>query len=193
LTPFETYVDWIALRAHFTTDYDYFKYGGKIRATIESFNVSPARFTMEKISKRNDAHQFLISMTISSLREWIVQAAKDPAMLQYHIGRMKRVESLGYTVTSEVRTLYQDKAQFNDALRITEERHPTTYRNYLQDGMSLETLTVLTHLTGAIHEWDALLAHDPVWSDMSRTVKKYYPFLQFDAKEMTRKIVEAIG
>ena len=47
MTDFETYLNYLALKLHFEGKYDYFKYGGKTSATIESFK------------KRKDKHQFV--------------------------------------------------------------------------------------------------------------------------------------
>ena len=39
VTPFETYQTYLSMKSHFTNPkYDFFKYGGKSRATITSFN-----------------------------------------------------------------------------------------------------------------------------------------------------------
>ena len=46
MTDYEAYLNYLALKLHFDGKYDYFKYGGKTSATIESFK------------KRKDKHQF---------------------------------------------------------------------------------------------------------------------------------------
>ncbi len=39
VTPFETYQSYLSMKSHFTNrKYDFFRYGGKSRATMSSFN-----------------------------------------------------------------------------------------------------------------------------------------------------------
>ena len=51
VTPYETYQTYLSMKSHFTNrKYDFFKYGGKSRATVSSFNK-------EKISIGLKRHQ----------------------------------------------------------------------------------------------------------------------------------------
>ena len=52
---FNTYVKFLALKKHFTTDnYDYFKYNGKVRANLDTF------------MSRNDAYSFDTSIIVTT-------------------------------------------------------------------------------------------------------------------------------
>ena len=55
VTPFETYQTYLSMKSHFTNSkYDFFKYGGKSRATITSFNKRKDKYRIEKTSKLDD-------------------------------------------------------------------------------------------------------------------------------------------
>ena len=52
VTPFETYQTYLSMKSHFTNPkYDFFKYAGKSRATVTSFNKRKDKYWFEKTSK----------------------------------------------------------------------------------------------------------------------------------------------
>ena len=52
MNEFEAYQKYIALKLHFTSDYDYFKYNGKTNVTLNSFNERKDKFHFKKIVKK---------------------------------------------------------------------------------------------------------------------------------------------
>ena len=55
MTPFDAYKTYLALKNHFSKPkYDYFKYAGKSRASIESFNKRKDRYWFERISRQKN-------------------------------------------------------------------------------------------------------------------------------------------
>ena len=53
MTPFEVYCCYLSLKNHFTKkSYDYFKYCGKIKTTIKSFNKRKDKYFFEKTSRQ---------------------------------------------------------------------------------------------------------------------------------------------
>ena len=51
MNEFEAYQKYIALKLHFTSDYDYFKYNGKTNVTLNSFNERKDKFHFKKLVK----------------------------------------------------------------------------------------------------------------------------------------------
>ena len=49
---FDVFKIYLAIKNHFTTDYDYIKYGGKVTAKLDSFTKRPDRYFFHKLSKR---------------------------------------------------------------------------------------------------------------------------------------------
>ena len=70
---FDAYKTYLALKRHFTSDYDYFKYNGKVRAGVESFLKRNDRFFFRKLAKKYDDKElvdFFVSNFIVS-DNWI--------------------------------------------------------------------------------------------------------------------------
>jgi len=55
MVPFDTYKTYLALKNHFTKDsYDYHKYQGKSRASLQSFYKRRDRYWFEKLSRQKE-------------------------------------------------------------------------------------------------------------------------------------------
>ena len=55
VTPFDAYKSYLGLKNHFTKEkYDYHRYGGKSRASLESFYKRRDRYFFEKLSRQKD-------------------------------------------------------------------------------------------------------------------------------------------
>ena len=53
MMPFDSYKTYLSLKNHFTKDsYDYFKYCGKSRASLQSFYKRKDRMWFEKVSRQ---------------------------------------------------------------------------------------------------------------------------------------------
>ena len=60
VTPFETYQSYLSMKSHFTNrKYDFFRYGGKSRATIASFNKRKDKYWFEKTSRKYSDEQIV--------------------------------------------------------------------------------------------------------------------------------------
>ena len=53
MDPFEVYKSYLAFKNHFTKEkYDYFKYGGRSRASEKAFNKRKGRYFFERMSRK---------------------------------------------------------------------------------------------------------------------------------------------
>ena len=60
VTPFETYQSYLSMKSHFTNrKYDFFRYGGKSRATMASFNKRKDKYWFEKTSRKYSDEQIV--------------------------------------------------------------------------------------------------------------------------------------
>jgi hypothetical protein len=62
---FSAYVKYLAFKRHFTTDsYDYFKYNGKVRASIDSFQSRNDSFFFLKLARKDDYENIILANMI---------------------------------------------------------------------------------------------------------------------------------
>ena len=192
--PFDTYKCYLSLKNHFTKDsYDYHKYCGKSRATVQSFYKRKDRFWFEKFSRsKTDAEvvEFFVSNFISCTdpgRLWIGEMMKE-GDVRYTEWK-KRTQSLSYIFKEEIESVFTSK-NFDEMFLIKSNQHPQILKEHLQSNISLETMLILDKIVGYKTNFDKKL-DDPVWKSISMKISKYSPFLNINVLNY-RKILKKV-
>ena len=194
VTPFETYRTYLSMKSHFTNPkYDFFKYGGKSRATMTSFNKRKDKYWFEKTSRKYSDQEivdFLLSNFINANNPqnlWIGEIINSGE--RTYAEWMMRQQSLTYLFKEQLSELLSEKnldEVFNCSMG-----HPLLLKRYLGGEISLETLSILEKVFSFKKDFDKKLT-DPVWETVSLKLKKYLPFLNinvFQFKKVLRDIV----
>ena len=101
MTGFDCYRTYLAFKNHFTKDsFDYFKYGGKTKASVTAFNKRKDRYFFEKMSRQKkdgeivDYFTAIFSQCDDPQKMWIGEIIEsgDKNYADWH----KKVQSLGY-------------------------------------------------------------------------------------------------
>jgi hypothetical protein len=192
--PFDVYKNYLGLKNHFTKDtYDYHRYGGKSRASLDSFYKRRDRFFFEKLSRqKNDTEvvEFFVSNFVTcddpqSL--WIGEIVRNGE--QNYTDWKKRLQSLSYTFKSEIEDVFTDK-DFDAMFKIEGTKHPQIIKEHLGKNISLETFVILNKIIGFKENFDKKLT-DPVWKFLSMRINKYDSFIHIDVFKF-RKILKEI-
>ena len=194
VTPFETYQTYLSLKSHFTNSkYDFFKYGGKSRATVSSFNKRKDKYFFEKISRKMDDKGILDYFLSNFLAAdnpqnvWIGEIINSGE--ETYREWMKRQQSLSYLFKEQSEELFS-QIKLEDALSCS-KGHPPVLKKFLSGKISLETLVIYDKIFLFGKKFDKKLL-DPVWETVSLKIKKYTPFLNIDVfhyKKILRSIV----
>ena len=183
MMPFDCYKIYLALKNHFTRDsYDYHKYGGKTRATVEAFYKRKDRFWFEKMCRKKtekEVEDFFVANFVSCSDPetlWIGDLMKSGD--SNYIEWKKRVQSLSYIFKGEVES-HMSGNNFDNLFNVEGGRHPQLLKKHLQGNISLETMLILDRILGYKNNFDKKL-DDPVWKVTSTRMKKYSPFLNID-------------
>ena len=194
VTPFETYQTYLSMKSHFTNKrYDFFKYGGKSRATMSSFNKRKDKYWFEKTSRKfsdQEVVDFLLSNFVSTDNPqnlWIGEIINSGE--RKYAEWMKRKQSLTYLFKEQSKELLSE----NDLETVfnCSKGHPLVLKRYLGGEISLETLTILEKVFSFRKEFDKKL-QDPVWETVSLKIKKYIPFINintFSYKKILRELI----
>ena len=195
VTPFETYQTYLSMKSHFTNrKYDFFKYGGKSRATMASFNKRKDKYWFEKTSRKYSDQQildFLLSNFVSANNPenlWIGEIINSGE--RTYAEWMKRQQSLTYLFKEQSNELLFNK-KLNEVFDCSNNKHPIVLKKYLGGEISLETLMILEKVFSFAKNFDKKL-DDPVWETVSLKLRKYNPFLNinvFHYKKILREIV----
>ena len=194
VTPFETYRTYLSMKSHFTNPkFDFFKYGGKSRATITAFNKRKDKYWFEKTSRKytdQEVVDFLLSNFVNATNPqnlWIGEIINSGERT-YAEWKMRQ-QSLTYMFKEQSENLLSE----NDLSKVfsCSKGHPLLLKKYLGGEVSLETLSIMERIFSFQKNFDKKLT-DPVWETVSLKLKKYLPFINinvFHFKNILRGIV----
>ena len=195
VTPFETYQTYLSMKSHFTNrKYDFFKYGGKSRATMASFNKRKDKYWFEKTSRKysdKEVLNFLLSNFVSANNPenlWIGEIINSGE--RTYAEWMKRQQSLTYLFKEQSNELLSNK-NLNEVFDCSNNKHPIVLKKYLGGEISLETFMILEKVFSFVKNFDKKLK-DPVWETVSLKIKKYTPFINinvFPYKKILRELI----
>ena len=192
--PFDTYKAYLGLKNHFTKEkYDYVKYCGKSRASLESFYKRRDRFFFEKISRQKNDEEvidFFVANFVScddpqSL--WVGEIMRNGE--DNYTNWKRKTQSLSYVFKEEIEKVFNGK-DFDQMFEVKGTTHPDIIKEHLQENISLETLIILDKLLGFKKIFDKKL-DDPVWKFLSMRMKKYNSFLNINVLQY-RKLLKQI-
>ena len=182
------------MKSHFTNSkYDFFKYGGKSRATVTSFNKRKDKYWFEKTSRKysdKEVVDFLLSNFVASDTPgnlWIGEIINSGE--RTYADWMRRQQSLSYLFKEQSSELFLE-TKLDDALNCS-KGHPPVLKKFLSGKISLETLVIYNKIFLFGNMFDKKLL-DPVWETVSLKIKKYNPFLNIDVFQFKRILREII-
>ena len=194
MTPFETYQTYLSMKSHFTNPkYDFFKYGGKSRATMTSFNKRKDKYWFEKTSRKYSDQQvldFLLSNFViadNPQNLWIGEIINSGE--RNYADWMRRKQSLTYLFKEQSEKLLSE----NELQTVFDcsKGHPVILKRYLGGEISLETLTIMEKVFSFVKDFDKKLT-DPVWETVSLKIRKYIPFINinvFNYKKILKEVI----
>jgi hypothetical protein len=202
---FKAWVVYQGIYAHFTREYDYFKYNGKgnwssIDSMQRSFskqelngNFSSQRKIFKDIGNEFTNKEALIYFYLSQFTNGITYPTYfDSDLYDEYIERMNNFDFSIKKDTMEIKR-YLDKyeAEFDDIFKVDGINHPVILKMGLSKTISLETVAVLDMLLGFVGNIDRTL-NDPLWHDYSELIKNYKPFLSVDVLKQKKIIMDVL-
>jgi len=194
VTPFETYQTYLSMKSHFTNSkYDFFKYGGKSRATVTSFNKRKDKYWFEKTSRKysdQEITDFLLANFVTTdtpQNLWIGEIINSGE--RNYADWMRRQQSLTYLFKEQSRELLSEKKL--EEIFNCSKGHPLILKKYLGGSINLETFAIFEKIFSFGKNFDDKLK-DPVWESVSLKLKKYLPFLNinvFQYKKFLRELI----
>lgn len=194
MTSFDVYKTYLALKNHFgKSNYDYFKYAGRSRASVASFEKRKDKYWFERLSRQkndDEIKEFFVANLVEANDPnsvWIgnVIRAGDICYNEWQ----KRQQSLKYLFTQQSEEMLSERnlEQVFDCSK----GHPPILKMFLSGKINIETLVIWDKIFLFGNNFDKKLL-DPVWELVSLKIQKYSPFIQvdiFDYKKIIKKII----
>ena len=174
----EAYSSYLAVRNHFKTDYDYFKYNGKIKVNEDKFRTRRDHYQFEKLARIYNREKFIQYLVANFIQDedYILGMSQGRAMMN-HKKCQKNIESFNYQFKEDIQTLREYHSQF-DSLFITGadgEVHPFAFKLYLREKININTLVVLNKLINYSGVWSK--QENTMLNDFLFVLNKYTPFM----------------
>ena len=195
MTPIDVYKTYLAFKNHLTKkSYNYFKYGGKSKASVQAYNKRKDRYFFERMSRKKTDEEikdyFLANFVECDDpdRLWIgeiISSGEDNLK-----SWMKRSQTMSYMFKTEVE-VFVNRENFQQLFTIKGQSHPEILKKYLQGALSIETMVILDIILEYVKNFDKKL-EDPVWETVSLKIKKYKPFLNINVNKYKSILKEQV-
>lgn len=167
------------MKKHFTSDYDYHRYNGKIRASFDKFRTRNDAYFFEKLSNKDNPEQLMLANMIVKPNVWIREIIEQEGEDRY-IDWQRKIDSLSRIFKSDLSQL-DDNFQAN--FTAVSGQHPFIMTMYMQKKISLETITIIAHIANIFPYWDKEIVDKIIACDIIKLIKRYKPFLEIDEKK----------
>lgn len=192
MTGYEAYKLYVALKNHFNSDsYDFFKYGGKTRASVKSFEMRHDKYFFSKLAKHKDVQRYILANIIQdNPNVWVGDLANEQRAEDNYKEWLARQESLTYTFRSDVEYL---APIFDDNFIVKEGQHPYLLKLFIHNKISIETLIIINDYCSFFSLWNKRIEEDIVWPSIHRKCVKYKPFLRYDKARLKQILVDKVS
>ena len=184
---YKAYQTFIALKQHFSkTNYDYFKYNGRIKSNINSFRTKKDRFQFERLTRKygeSELVEFLVANLIRNPDVWVGELCKNPEHDEHYKNWKKKQQALTYEFRCDILCLKELNKDFNEMFLCRSNEYPELLDLYTEGTISLETLIGIDLVLGCFIHWERNLKGDIIWDDLYHMCRQYTPFLNYDVKK----------
>jgi hypothetical protein len=189
---FECFTTYMAMKRHFSSDYDMFKYNGKLNNTsVSKFETRRDKYFFHKLSKLKNPYDFMLANIIKNANFWPGDVNNMDTHAVY-VNWQKRQQSMSYMFKQDLHKMDDD---FDVNIFVKDGMHPHLLKLILREDIGVETFIILNELTPFFWYWDNAMAKDPIWNDLKNKCEKYKPFFinNVDLKKFKSYTMEHFG
>jgi hypothetical protein len=165
----DVYRLYLAIRLHFTTDYDITKYKGAVKIKALPSNIKTAlEYLAKRIPHKDDlVHYFIANQLQGDTSNGIFSVDGDEIYFEWK----RRYTNLFREFQQDIEFMVQEHGT-----DVT-EWFPEIPRHLLSAQITLETVVILNK----IYKYkDSIVINNPAWDEASVLASKYSPFLKID-------------
>ena len=183
---FDVFKTYLAVKNHFTSDYDYHKYGGRVTAKLESFTKRHDRYFFHKLSRKYDADRVLdyfVSNFAHDDKKWIGNLINNEGTETYT--RYKKYkDAFDYHFRNDCVAIRNDLDNrgilFDDGFNADSGQHPRILRLLIQRKIHIQTAIILDAVLSFSKVWNKKIEEKIVWPKIYQRMVKLKPFMNFN-------------
>lgn len=197
ITGYEAFGIFQALKLHFTSDsYDFFKYNGKSRVSVDAFENRKDKYHFYKLSRRltnrDELIMFIVANFVQNENIWVGDLLTEESETIYR-QRQKVIQSLSYIFENDCRKLFDGIDNPNGFLKVMNGEYPILMTKVLQRDIEIETLCIMNKILGFLPSWNNKIEDTIRWPLFYRKVIKFSEFLPKDVtkfKMILKKVID---
>lgn len=181
MTGYEAFCLYTGLKLHFTSSYDYFKYNGKVKVTVDAFDNRRDKYFFHRIARKYNKEEFTDFLVANFLEDpgvWIGKLLDEEANERY-VQYQKNMQSLGYIFEEDCRHLFESVDNPNDVLKTSGE-HPVLLKKAFRNEVSIQTVYILNQILNFVPVWKEKIVDTIVWPNFENKLNKYSGFIRID-------------
>jgi hypothetical protein len=182
-----------ALKLHFTTEYDFNKYHGKVRYTVDQFHKNKHKYVYEKLSKKfsdEDLKKFFIANFLQNETVWVQDLLSQEAHENF-VTFNKKQQSLSYIFENDLLNIFGEE-NHKKLFNCNSSDFPLLLTKMLRNEVSPETVIIMNEFMEFVPKWDKNIKDDYIWPRVKTKMLKYKPFLEYDKSKFKKTLIETV-
>ena len=186
---FDVFKVYLAVKLHFTSNYDYFEYDGKVNCKLETFTKRNDRYFFHKLSTKYGKDQildFFVANFCENDKKWVGNLLQNDGRETY-LNYRKIKDNFKYHFRNEFTNIVNDfstkRISFDDGFLCRDGQHPRLLRLLIQRRASFQTIIVLDQVLSFIKNWNKQIKERVVWTKIAHKISKLKPFIKYNETE----------
>lgn len=181
-TGFDAYVNYLAFKLHFHSEaYNFFKFNGKTKAYINTFNTRKDKYYFDKIAAKIGKEAFIYRMLQEQIENpnfWVKDILTKDNESRY-LSWKGFIEGFNYNFKKELGIIKEyciiNDISTKDLFKTKGVTHPLIFKMYLRKSIRIETLICVDYLVDFSKKMNE---SDPVWNETRLLISGYKPFIE---------------
>lgn len=193
-TGFTAYSLYQAIKLHFTSDYDFFKYNGKTNVSKDSFAQNKSKYSFYKLSRKysyDDLKDYYVANFLERDVNWVGEIT-GPEGEETYKKWQKRIQRLTYQFEQDIMSLMDSVDDPNSLLVVKNGQYPKLLVSTQQGDITIETLVIMNDIMNFFPMWNKKIDDTIIWPTFKRRCEKYSPFLIYDKRKFKTILLESI-
>ena len=189
---FDAYCLYLAINNHFNTEsYDFFKYNGKVPVKLPAFLKRSDKYHFAKLARehRDELKDFLVANL--SKQKYYVKNLLDNECIDNYKEFKKRKQKLTYTITEDMRYLYDSYDTLDDILEVQNGQHSVILKEFLGKNIQAETFIAFDNMFKIFEDYDEMIQEQFIWPKVKVRLNKLKPFIEYEPQKI-RLIMKGI-
>jgi hypothetical protein len=182
-----------ALKLHFTTDYDFNKYKGKVKYTPAQFDKNSHKYVYEKLAKKfsdEDLKKFFIANFLQNENVWVQDLLSQEAY-EIFVKFNTRCQSLSYVFEGELISIFGEE-NHKLLFKSNSDDLPLLLTKLLRNEVSPETILIMNEFLHFLPKWETNIKDEFVWPKVKLKLFKYRSFLEYDKSKFKKTFIDTV-